>query len=154
MKVKSTIICGALLAMCATASAANNSFATGGYARQLSKLDTMKMIDANGDHMVTREEFDKYYSDLFDELDADHDGSLDQNEWIGMKKAGSNMFGEGGYARELSKLATMKMMDSNGDHKVSKDEFVNFHKKYFDMVDTKKAGMIDAQQWAAMLLSK
>jgi EF-hand domain pair len=54
------------------------SFATGGFARGLQTMDMMHKIDANGDGMVTRDEFVAYQNKVFDAMDAStgHKGKL------------------------------------------------------------------------------
>jgi Ca2+-binding EF-hand superfamily protein len=126
---------------------------TGGYARQMHTMDMMKMLDANGDHMVSKEEFDDYYGKVFDELDTNHDGTLDAKEWVGV--AGDNKIdiATGGYSRELHSMKMMKAMDTDGDHKVTRDEFIGFHDTLFAAMDKKGDGMITAQEWAGKILS-
>lgn len=127
---------------------------TGGYAAEMHKMGTMKMLDANGDHMVTQEEFTKYYEGVFDELDADHDGSLDAKEWTGKDGSKSAMLGSGGYARSLRTMSMMKAMDADGDHKVTKEEFLSFHQQLFQAMDKKGNKQIDAQEWVAKQVGK
>ena len=132
---------------------ADTMLATGGYASSVGKLTVMKMVDANGDHMVTEAEFKDYYSGLFDAVDTNKDGMLDAKEWVGIGKKGAAMLGDGGYARTISKLEVMDAMDSNHDHKVTKDEFVAFHKMLFSAMDTSQDKQISAQEWAQKLLN-
>jgi Ca2+-binding EF-hand superfamily protein len=44
----------------------------------------------------------------------------------------------------------MKMMDSNGDGMISKDEFMKFHEMMFDKMKKNKSGMIDTHDMDAM----
>jgi Ca2+-binding EF-hand superfamily protein len=37
-----------------------------------------------------------------------------------------------------------KKIDADGDSKVTRDEFVNYKMKIFDMMDVKKTGMVGA----------
>ncbi|HQR51463.1 MAG TPA: hypothetical protein PKW44_07490 [Methylophilaceae bacterium] len=41
----------------------------------------------------------------------------------------------------------MKMVDANGDHMVSKEEFLKFQETIFIQMDKKGDGMVDAQNW-------
>jgi Ca2+-binding EF-hand superfamily protein len=132
--------------------AADAMLSTGGYAREMHKMEMMKMLDANGDHMVTKEEFDDYYGKIFDGLDTDHDGSIDAKEWAGPSKASKLDLTTGGYSRELRSMKMMKMMDADGDHKVTKDEFIGYHQKLFAAMDKKGDGQITAQEWAGKTL--
>ena len=47
------IAAGVLLAVSSSAFAADAMLSTGGYAHQLQKMEMMKMLDADGNHMVT-----------------------------------------------------------------------------------------------------
>lgn len=127
---------------------------TGGYNRQLQKMEMMKMLDANGDHMVTAAEADAYYNSVFDALNKDSDDSLDANEWVGTSGKTKIDIATGGYSRELRSMKMMKAMDTDGDHKVTRDEFLNFHRAVFAHKDTTGDQQISAQEWAANLLSK
>jgi len=122
---------------------------TGGYNTELHKMEMMKMLDANGDHMVTHEEFTTHYGQIFDELDTNHDGVLDTKEWVGVKGHEQVSLTTGGYSRELRKMGMMKAMDADGDHKVSKDEFVQFHQKIFTTMDKNSDQQLDPQEWLA-----
>ncbi len=130
----------------------NVMLGTGGYARQMHKMEMMKMLDANGDHMVTKEEFDDYYGKVFDELDTDHDGSVDAKEWVGTTGNNKIEIATGGYSRELRTMKMMKAMDTDGNHKVSRDEFIGFHQQLFAAMDKKGDGQITAQEWAGKVL--
>jgi len=144
------IVTGVLLsAVMFSAPAFSASVATGGYNTEMHKMGTMKMLDANGDHMVTQEEYTKFYEGVFDELDANHDGSLDAKEWVGTKGSTSAMLGTGGYNRELRKMAMMKAMDADGDHKVAKEEFLKFHQDAFNAMDKSGDKQLDPQEWLA-----
>lgn len=125
---------------------------TGGYNREIQTMGMMKMIDTNGDHMVSQEEFTRYYGDLFDMLDSNKDGVLDAKEWVGVKGKQDLSLTTGGYATHLRTMKMMGVMDTNGDHQITKDEFVNYHQNIFSAMDKKGDGMITAQEWAGKLL--
>ncbi len=59
------------------------SFATGGYASGLQTMEMMHKIDANGDGMVTHDEFIAYQGKVFDSMDTskDHKGKLGAAEF-------------------------------------------------------------------------
>ncbi|MFZ5555479.1 MAG: hypothetical protein ACOZDY_01950 [Pseudomonadota bacterium] len=46
-------------------------------------MGTMKMMDTDGDHKVTRAEFMKYMEKMYDSLDKNKDGKVDINEFLG-----------------------------------------------------------------------
>jgi hypothetical protein len=55
-----------------------------------------------------------------------------------------------GYATPGKGMRTMKMMgmmDTNGDHKVTKDEFMHYYEMVWDMMDTKHLGEIGVNKW-------
>ncbi len=155
-QIKSTALIVATLLTTAVFSAPAFSMepmlSTGGYAREMHKMEMMKMLDANGDHMVTMAEFDAYYNSIFDALDTDKDGSLDAKEWVGIKGKSKLDLATGGYSHELRSMKMMKMMDTDGDHKVTKDEFLAYHKKIFESMNKKGDGQITAQEWAGKTL--
>lgn len=144
------IVAGVLLALAGFSTAAvsaDTSFGTGGYSRELHTMGMMKMLDANGDHMVSGDEFTKYYGTLFDELDTNHDGAIDAKEWVGTKGDNKVSIATGGYSRQLRTMAMMKTMDTDQDHKVTRDEFIKFHETIFTAMNPKGDGMIDAESW-------
>ncbi len=152
---KTALAASMLLSVSATAFAADAMLGTGGYARQLQKMEMMKMLDADGNHMVTAAESDSYYNNVFDALNKDGDDSLEANEWAGPTSKTKIDIATGGYSRELRSMKMMKMMDADGDHKVTREEFLNHHRAVFSILDTSSDQQLDAQEWAAKgLLSK
>jgi Ca2+-binding EF-hand superfamily protein len=137
----------------ATASA-DAMLGTGGYNREMHTMAMMKMLDADGNHMVSTAEFDDYYGKIFDELDTDKDGSIDAKEWVGVKGSSKIDIATGGYSRQLRTMKMMGMMDADGDHKVTKDEFINFHKKIFEAMDKDGKGELNPQEWLAKTVGK
>lgn len=133
----------------APAFSADAMLGTGGYARQMHKLEMMKMLDADGNHMVTNAEFDDYYGSVFTALDANGDGVVDEKEWVGVKGNNKLDLATGGYSRELRTKKMMGAMDTNGDHKVTKDEFIGFHKAVFKSLDKSGDQQLDPQEWLA-----
>ena len=149
------IAAGMLLAVSSSAFAADAMLSTGGYAHQLQKMEMMKMLDADGNHMVTAAEADAYYNSIFDALNKDGDDSLEANEWTGPSKNSKLDLATGGYSRELRSMKMMRLMDTDGDHKVTREEFLNHHRAVFAKLDTTSDQQLDAQEWAMKgLLSK
>jgi len=138
----------------ATAFSAEPMLSTGGYAKQLHKMELMKMLDGDGNHMVTLDEFNSFNTSVFEELDADHDGSLNEKEWVG-KTIGEQPISvaTGGYSRELRKIKMMGLMDADGDHKITKDEFIAHQQKIFSTLDKSGDQQLSSQEWAAKALS-
>lgn len=143
---QSAILIGvALVAFSALASAEN--LGTGGYS-QLHTMEMMKMVDANGDHMVSKQEFMDYYGNIFDELDTDHDGTIDAKEWVGTKGNNKISIATGGYSSQLRTMKMMKAMDESGDHKITKDEFLKYHEAIFNTM-SKGGTEVDGKGWLA-----
>ncbi len=68
--------------------------------------------DANGDGVITREEFDRKGSELFSRLDRDGDGKITRQEfWRGLLR------------HRFQKL------DRNGDGQISWEEFLRAHRR-------------------------
>lgn len=152
---KTTLAASLLLSISAIslpANADNAMLGTGGYARQLQKMEMMKMLDADGNHMVTTAEADDYYSSIFDKLDKNGDGSVDAKEWAGSSKNTKIDIATGGYSRELRSMKMMGAMDTDGDHKVTKEEFLAFHKTLFANKDKSGDQELSAQEWAAKIV--
>ena len=129
--------------------AADPMLSTGGYAREFQKMDMMKMLDGDGNHMVTAAEADSYYNSIFEALNKDSDDSLEANEWAGPTKNSKLDLTTGGYSRELRSKKMMKLMDADGDKSVTRDEFLNHHRAVFSKLDTSTDQQLDAQEWAA-----
>ena len=151
--IKQTLLIAATLlttsVISAPAFSAEPMLSTGGYARQLQKLDMMKMLDADGNHMVTVAEADAYYSNVFTALDKDNDGTVDATEWTGPSNKSKLDLATGGYSRELRKIKMMAIFDKDGDHKVSKAEFLAGHEAIFVKMDTTGDKMLNSQEWLA-----
>jgi hypothetical protein len=152
---KKTVLVASVLLAISTSVYADAMLGTGGYARQLQKMEMMKMLDADGNHMVTAAESDSYYNGIFDALNKDGDDSLEANEWAGPSKNSKLDLATGGYSRELRSMKMMRLMDSDGDHKVTREEFLNHHRAVFAKLDTSSDQEISATEWSMKgLLSK
>ena len=144
-----------VITITAPAYAADPMLSTGGYAREFQKMEMMKMLDGDGNSMVTTAEADTYYNSIFDALNKDSDDSLETNEWAGPTKNSKLDLTTGGYSRELRSLKMMRLMDTDGDKKVTRDEFLNHHRAVFTKLDTSSDQELDSTEWAMKgLLSK
>ena len=144
---KIALVAGLLLTVSSSVFA-ETSLTTGGYARQLQKMEMMKMLDADGNHMVTAAEADTYYGSIFDALNKDGDDSLEAKEWAGPTKNSKLDLTTGGYSRELRSMKMMRLMDTDGDHKVTRDEFLNHHRAVFAKLDTSSDKELSATEWS------
>jgi len=151
MKTRSRTLISALLLAAAAAFSTVGladdmvSFATGGYASGLRTMEMMHMIDTNKDGMVSKDEWVAYQERVFKALDKDADGSLDAEEFYGHPKPVS--FATAGYAHGLETQQMFGKIDTNGDGKVSQEEYIAFQTKVFEMMDTKKAHELSASDF-------
>jgi len=128
---------------------AQEAIVTPAYEKSMRTMEMMNKLDANGDHMVSKEEGEAYFTKLFQTLDRNHDGVLDRTEWVGAAEDKEVVsLSTGGYARALSSMDMMKMVDTDGDHTVSKDEFIKAHEALFNKMAGGQ-GVIDVQHWVS-----
>jgi EF hand len=127
------------------------SFATGGYARGLRSDELMHKIDANGDGMISKDEWIAYQEKVFAMLDKNKTGTLDAKAFISPDGGVLVTFATGGYARGLRTKAMMHKIDTDGDGTISHDEYITYQIKVFDMMDTSTdhKGMIGHQEMFA-----
>jgi hypothetical protein len=93
--------------------------------------------DRNHDNVVTCDEWKAYATELFNGADADHDDSLDANEWSRIV-AIDRMFA----------TADLRYFDANGDGKVTRAEFVDKENPAFKLMDTAKTCTLSGEQVA------
>ena len=114
--------------------------------------DGRTVRDPFGDATVLRKDAESQAAARFAMLDADHDGSLSPAELAAMRPARAGAArpdrprhegtGSGGRGR---------MLDSDGDGKVTRDEFVAGMLRRFDMMDADHDGQLTkAERQAAM----
>jgi Ca2+-binding EF-hand superfamily protein len=97
--------------------------------------------DANNDGSVTREEFVAARAKQFTKFDRNSDGYIDSNDVPKRLAARRQQNGGGDF------LAGQ--FDSDGDGKVSKEEFVNGPTLIFDRADADKNNVLDPKELAA-----
>lgn len=146
------LISGVIMFVCTYSARADDmvSYATGGYASGLRTKGMMHKIDANHDGMISREEWIAFQDKVFAMLDKNKDGKVDETEYL---RANPQLvsFATGGYARGLQTHDMFKKIDADGDGVISRDEFVNYQLKIFDMMDTSSVhkGMLGAGEFFA-----
>ena len=110
-------------------------YATQGYLDGLRTKETMHVIDTNKDGMVSKEEWTAYQERVFVALDQNHDGFLESEEFFRTATDNVIPFTTLGYSHGLMTKPMFGKIDANGDGKISKEEFVNFQLKLFEMMD-------------------
>ena len=133
----------ALLTLCALAAGAAYAedmvlYATPGYIEGLRTKDMMHMIDTDKDGTVSKDEWLAYQERVFVALDKDKDGFLEPSEFYGPSNGNVIPFATLGYAHGLMSKEMFGKIDANGDGKVSKEEYLAFQMKIFDMMDSHK----------------
>ena len=131
------------LTLCSAAAMADDlvSFGTGGYATGLRTKEMMHKMDTNGDGMVSKDEWTTFQERTFNALDKDKSGFIDEAELSATSDA-SLAFATAAYARGLMTKDMFMKIDANGDGKISREEFLSYHRKIFDMLDKQKKGMV------------
>ncbi len=117
------------------------SFGTGGYASGLRTREMMHKVDTNGDGMVSKDEWTSFQEKMFDALDQDKSGFIDEKEFTATEHD-NFAFATAAYARGLMTKTMFAKIDANGDGKISREEFLAYHRKIFDMLDMQKKGMV------------
>jgi Ca2+-binding EF-hand superfamily protein len=117
------------------------SFGTGGYASGLRTKEMMHKMDANTDGMVSKDEWTSFQERTFESLDKDKSGFIDETEFTATSDA-AFAFATAAYARGLMTKEMFMKVDANGDGKISREEFLAYHRKIFDMLDKEKKGMV------------
>jgi hypothetical protein len=112
------------------------SFATGGYARGLQSKEMMNKIDTDGDGTISKAEWNAFQEKVFTALDVHKRGSLSAQIFVNRRCARLVSFATGGFANGLCSIETSRDIDTNGDGRISHDEFMIYQGKIFDSMDT------------------
>lgn len=128
-----------------------SGFATAAYVRGLRTPEMMHMIDTDGDGTVSRDEWIAYQEKVYAMLDKKHTGMVDAKEFISPDGGDLNSIATGGYARGLRTAEMMHKIDTDGDGTVSKDEYIAYQTKIFDIMDTSTThkGMLGKEEMFA-----
>lgn len=98
------------------------------------------MRDPFGEATILRAQAEAQASDRFAKLDTNADGALSPEELAAARPAGANPPTSGRPGRGAGRMA--RMMDANGDGKITKDEFLRGSLRRFDMMDADHDGKL------------
>ena len=99
----------------------------------------LEQADADHDGKVSKREYIDARAAQFSRMDRNGDGFIDEAD----SRAGGNERGQ------RAAKALRGRIDSNGDGKISKEEFVNAPTMLFDKFDANKDGVLDATELEA-----
>ncbi len=99
-------------------------------------VHAFERIDADGDGVVTRAEFDTFRIERLAGLDADGDGAVTFEEAKAFRQAQREQRARERYAR----------LDTNGDGTVSTDEAASRHERLFGFLDRNDDGNVSRDE--------
>lgn len=122
------------------------SFATGGYATGLRTMETMHAIDTDGDGTVSQEEWTAFQNRVFSALDKNNTGFIDAKEFYGEPMDMASV-APGAFIRGLRTKEMFMKIGPNAEGKISREEFLRYQQKIFDMMDHNKTKQLTAGEF-------
>jgi EF hand len=113
------------------------SFITESYAKGLRSMQTMHMIDTDNDGTVSQEEWTAFQNKVFSALDRNNTGYIDAKDFYG-EPMGPVSFAPADFILGLRTKAMFEKMGPSADGKISREQFLRFQQRIFDMMDTNK----------------
>ena len=101
-----------------------------------------KMMDANGDGKISRAEHAKAAKQMFAQCDANQDGTVTAAEMDAAMAAKGEKPGKG----EISSAEKIKMIDQNGDGKLTSAEHEAGTEQMFGKMDTNADGVLSKEE--------
>jgi Ca2+-binding EF-hand superfamily protein len=99
--------------------------------------------DTNADGKISREEHTAAAKEQYEKMDADHNGYVTLNELsVTMEAKGAVKSG-----KMMSPAEKMKKFDSNGDQRLSADEWTSGKAQMFDKWDSDKNGSLTTSEF-------
>jgi Ca2+-binding EF-hand superfamily protein len=124
-------------------------FGGGGQRMMQFQMPTFAELDKNKDKKLSKDEVPPQFPpQMFDRVDSNHDGSIDEEEWkaltaqfTGGRPGGERMMMSGPRVGE----SLSKLLDANTDSKVSREEFVKIT-TLFDALDKDHNGELSTEE--------
>jgi len=111
---------------------------------------TARIVDENGDGVISDDEAAARYEEVFAAMDADRDGMLTNDEYMAVRMvagAGEVFYGPHNQQVEERKRGRYQTMDTNGDGKLSQSEFMVGCRERFQGSDLDKDGKVTAWEF-------
>ncbi|MDB6126710.1 MAG: Calcium-binding EF-hand-containing protein [Verrucomicrobia bacterium] len=109
-----------------------------------------KMMDTDGDGRVSRAEHAAGAKQMFDKMDANHDGYVTAEEMQAYHDQKADMRGpDMNKSIEMTASEKIKMIDQDGDGRISADEHAAGSEKMFNQMDTDGDGYLSKAEMAA-----
>jgi Ca2+-binding EF-hand superfamily protein len=109
-------------------------------AAQSDVRNLLRLMDKDKNGTVSKDEFMQYMSQAFDRLDVDKSSQLENTELTNAKFPFSKRTRA---ATEADVSQLVRMMDTDVNGTVSKDEFLQFMSQTFDRLDVNKSGGLE-----------
>lgn len=106
----------------------------------------MHKMDMSGKGMVTRSDYDRYMSDLFDKMDRKRSGMLDKKDFTTMDNGSTNIWTTD-FQKHFRTVAMMHKMGMSDHGMVSKSDFMHHMDMIFDSLDKDHNGMLEKDEF-------
>ena len=107
-------------------------------------------IDANGDAMISRDEFLAHVESVFAVMDQKNDGKVTKDEFVSLHMGQGGGMGPRAQGRQTIKAARFDAIDANRDSVIDKTEFMTWEMARFDNADIEHKGKLSLQKFCAM----